>query len=82
LYEDPKDPEFNIYRLVQVVWITNNWNTPPDKDRVFDGHINFPTNGRVIELENIGGFQQRWKDTGGLPAFQQHISTIFQLDFS
>jgi hypothetical protein len=63
--------EFNIYRIVQVVWMTDNWDHPPDKNTVFGYDIKFPPNGKAIKLENIHAFQERWNAEG--LTFQQHV---------
>ncbi|MEA5514177.1 hypothetical protein [Nodularia sp. UHCC 0506] len=67
--------EFSIYRLVNVVWMADFLNNPPDNEEVFGCHINFPANGKVISLANIQQFQNRWGE-GGLTEFQQHISKV------
>ncbi|MBC6429559.1 hypothetical protein FM036_01215 [Nostoc sp. HG1] len=63
--------EFNIYRIVQVVWMTDNWDHPPEKNKVFGYDIKFPPNGKAIKLENIHAFQERWNAEG--LTFQQHV---------
>ncbi|MEH2177833.1 hypothetical protein [Nostoc sp.] len=79
LYPDENaGDEFNIYRIVQVVWMTNNWDHPPDKNTVFGYDINFPPNGKAIKLENIQGFQERW-NTEGL-TFQQHVQNLLNIN--
>ncbi|MEH2333293.1 hypothetical protein [Nostoc sp.] len=78
LYPDGNAGEkFNIYRLVQVIWMTNDWVHPPDKSKVFDCAINFPPNGKAIRLEKIRAFQERWS-TEGL-AFQQHVQSVLNI---
>ncbi|MEH2377397.1 MAG: hypothetical protein V7K27_00585 [Nostoc sp.] len=69
--------EFNIYRLVQVVWMTDNWDHSPKNDEVFDCAIKFPRFGKAIKLENIQAFQERWGQ-GGL-AFQQHVQSVLNI---
>ncbi|MHC5832881.1 MAG: hypothetical protein ACYT04_97090, partial [Nostoc sp.] len=64
-------------RLVQVVWMTNDWDHSPKNDEVFDCTIKFPPNGKAIKLENIQGFQERWI-TEGLP-FQQHVQNVLNI---
>jgi hypothetical protein len=72
LYPDKNaGDEFNIYRLVQVVWMTDNWDNPPENDKVFGCSIHFPPFGKAIKLEKIRVFQERW-NTEGL-TFQQHV---------
>lgn len=69
--------EFNIYRLVQVVWMTNDWDHSPKNDEVFKCDIKFPQFGKAIKLENIQAFQERW-GKGGL-AFQQHVQNLLNI---
>jgi hypothetical protein len=73
--------EFNIYRLVQVLGITNNWDKAPDNSKVFDCDINFPMNGKVIKLENIQNLQKHWGE-GGLGKLQEHIEKNLQSTFT
>ncbi|BAT51289.1 hypothetical protein NOS3756_02120 [Nostoc sp. NIES-3756] len=64
--------EFNIYRDVEVVWITDNWCNPPSIDKFFEPKIQFPRSGKVYRLENLKAYKQRW-DKQGLSHFQQHV---------
>ncbi|MBD2412575.1 hypothetical protein FACHB389_00975 [Nostoc calcicola FACHB-389] len=68
---------FNIYRLVQVVWITDNWHNPPENHKLFDCTINFPRFGKAIKLENIHAFQERWGKEK--LAFQQHVRNVLNI---
>ncbi|MGV0103061.1 hypothetical protein NSTCB13_01633 [Nostoc sp. DSM 114160] len=79
LYPDKNaGDEFNIYRIVQVVWMTDNWDHPPDKNTVFGYDINFPPNGKAIKLKNIQGFQERWNIEG--LTFQQHVQNLLNIN--
>ncbi|MEH2231903.1 MAG: hypothetical protein V7K71_20155 [Nostoc sp.] len=69
--------EFNIYRLVQVIWMTENWEHPPENNKVFDCSIYFPPFGKAIKLENLQKFQTRWGKEG--LAFQQHVQSILNI---
>jgi hypothetical protein len=51
--------------------MTDNWEHPPDKKKVFGYDIKFPPNGKAIRLEKIQAFQVRW-NTERL-TFQQHV---------
>ncbi|MEH1937532.1 MAG: hypothetical protein V7L14_28255 [Nostoc sp.] len=64
--------EFNIYRHVEVVWITDNWDNPPSTDEFFEPKIHFPMGGTAYKLERIKAFKQRW-DEQGLLEFQKHV---------
>ncbi|BBD69629.1 hypothetical protein NIES4072_30360 [Nostoc commune NIES-4072] len=78
LYPD-KNPgdEFNIYRLVQVVWMTDNWDNPPENDKLFDCLIHFPAFGKAIKLEKIRAFREHWS-TKEL-TFQQHVQNLLNI---
>lgn len=69
--------EFNIYRLVQVSWMTDDWHNPPQNEEVFNCSLNFPQFGKAIKLENLKKFQERW-NTEGL-AFQQHVKNVLNI---
>ncbi|MEH2083959.1 MAG: hypothetical protein V7K89_29525 [Nostoc sp.] len=78
LYRDTNaEDEFNIYRIVQVVWMTDNWEHPPENDKVFDCSIHFPRFGKAIKLENIQKLQKRWGKEG--LAFQQHVQSVLNI---
>lgn len=77
LYNERSKTDFNICRLVQVVWMTEDWHNRPVNEKVFDCPITFPPNGKVIDLENIEDFKQRWDSRGGLSAFQKSIPELF-----
>lgn len=81
LYSEGSKTDFNICRLVQVVWVTKDWHNPPANEEVFDCPINFPPNGKVIELEKIQDFKQQWDNQGGLSAFQKRIQKILNFDY-
>lgn len=78
LYNDDRDTEFNIYRLVQAVWIADYWSVPPDQDAIFGYHVPLQ-GGKVMELENLPTFKQHWDSRGGLPEFQKHILKVLKL---
>jgi hypothetical protein len=73
--------EFNIYRLVQVVWMVDDWDKAPNNSEVFDCNFKFPNNGKVIKLENTKHFRTRWSKEG-LEKFQEHIQRVLQLSFT
>lgn len=76
-FDKNAEEEFNIYRLVKVVWMADNWDIPPDTDKVFDCIINFPRNGKVIQLENIHVFQERWGKEELV--FQRHVQSVLNI---
>ncbi|QFS44393.1 hypothetical protein [Nostoc sphaeroides] len=64
--------EFNIYRSVEVIWVTNDWNCPPSTSIFFASGVHFPANGKVYQIKNLKAFKQRWGE-GGLIEFQHYL---------
>ncbi|MDZ8110575.1 MAG: hypothetical protein RM338_33940 [Nostoc sp. DedQUE12a] len=57
--------------------MADNWEHPPENDKVFDCSIHFPAFGKAIRLENIHAFQERWgKDK---LEFQQHVQNVLNI---
>ncbi|MBD2606609.1 hypothetical protein H6G81_19250 [Scytonema hofmannii FACHB-248] len=79
LYKEPHDTEFNIYRLVQVVWIADYWSVPPDQDIIFGFHVHLQ-GGKVMELETLPAFKTYWDSRGGLAEFQNHVLKVLKLE--
>lgn len=78
VYVDQKaGNEFNIYRIVKVVWMADNWDIPPDAKEVFGCDINFPPNGKVIQLDHLQEFQKRW-NTQEI-TFEQHVQKVLNI---
>ncbi|AFY32240.1 hypothetical protein [Calothrix sp. PCC 7507] len=71
------EEDFNICRLVQVIWMTDDWENSPHNDKVFDCAIHFPSNGKAIKLDKIQEFQKRW-NTAGLE-FQQYVQGVLNI---
>lgn len=72
--------DFNIYRIVEVLWVID-WNNPPDSARA-DAVFAYPVRlqgGDVMFLENMPTFQQHWQNQGGLSAFQEHARAMLNL---
>ncbi|MEL7245412.1 MAG: hypothetical protein AAGM40_24205 [Cyanobacteria bacterium J06573_2] len=66
--------EFNIFRWVKIVWITQDWENPPKIDKFFESGIHFPQSGKVYEIEKLKAFKQRWTEKGlTLTNFQDYI---------
>jgi hypothetical protein len=78
LYKELYDTEFNIYRLVQVVWIADYWSVPPEQDMIFGYHVHLE-GGKVMELQTLPTFKNHWDSRGGLAGFQQHILKLLKL---
>lgn len=64
--------EFNIYRDVEIVWITDDWDNAPSLDQVFASKIKFPRGGKVCRIENLKAYKENWEKQG-LAKFQQHV---------
>ncbi|NJL64681.1 MAG: hypothetical protein HC903_26275 [Methylacidiphilales bacterium] len=58
LYDDEMygEHEYNISRLVQLIWITD-WNRLTTNKEFFGCKINFPRNGKVYSMEKFSCFQ-------------------------
>ncbi|WP_337885920.1 hypothetical protein [Fischerella thermalis] len=72
--------EFDIYRIVEVLWAIP-WNNPPvsaKADEVFGYSevLNYQ-GGNVMELENI--IPKHWESKGGLEAFRNHVLSQLSL---
>jgi len=52
--------EFNIYRLVELVWITDDWDNAPSLNQVFASKIKFPRGGKVCRIENLKAYKEHW----------------------
>lgn len=64
--------EFNIYRYVKVVWVTEDWENPLNTDKFFKPKIRFPQNGQVYKIERLKAFKERWSEKE-LEGFQEYI---------
>jgi hypothetical protein len=71
------DKEFSIYREVQVVWVAEHWDVPPDQDTVFGYPLNLQ-GGKVMELETPT-FKAHWDTRGGLAEFKNHVLKVLKL---
>jgi hypothetical protein len=78
-FKEPTYPEFSIYRQVQVVWIAEHWDIPPDQDTVFGYHVNLQ-GGNVMKLETLPKFKAYWDSRGGLAEFQNHVLKVLKLE--
>lgn len=67
-----------IYRLVRAVWMAEFWSEPPKQDDVFGNSLNLQ-GGKVMEIENLSAFKERWSNKGGLSTFQEHVSKELKL---
>lgn len=72
LEESELKTEFNIYRHVEIIWITDDWDNAPSLDQVFVSKIKFPRGGKVCRIENLKAYKERWEKQG-LAKFQQQV---------
>lgn len=75
--------DFNIYRIVEVLWVID-WNNLPNSARA-DEVFGYPVNlqgGDVMFLETMPTFQQHWQNQGGLSAFQERVRVMLNLSKS
>ena len=72
--------DFNIYRIVEVLWVIDQNNLPDTAkaDVVFGYSVNLQ-GGDVMFLETMPNFQQHWQNQGGLTAFQERVQTTLNL---
>jgi len=73
--------DFNIYRIVEVLWVVDDLNNPPSSakaDEVFGYSLKYQ-GGDVMSLETMPTFQQHWQEQGGLPAFQERVRAMLNL---
>jgi hypothetical protein len=75
LYQDPDDGKFSISRLVEVVWIADDWSVAPEQDMVFGYHVHLH-GGKVMKLETPT-FNEHWGSQGGLVGFQNHVASEY-----
>ncbi|MCZ8120618.1 MAG: hypothetical protein O9295_21870 [Microcystis sp. LE18-22.4A] len=72
----------DIYRIVEVLWAIDFDNPPVSAkaDAMFDYRevLNYQ-GGKVMELEKLPTFRQRWDDDGGLGGFQTYIQNLLGL---
>lgn len=72
--------DFNVYRIVEVLWIA--WGNLPDStkaDEIFGYSVKNYQGGDVMFLETMPTFQQHWQDNGGLKAFQTRVQKMLNL---
>ncbi|RCJ31614.1 hypothetical protein A6770_19760 [Nostoc minutum NIES-26] len=71
---------FNIYRIVEVLWIID-WTNPSDSakaDKVFGYPVKYQ-GGDVMFLDTMPTFGQHWQNQGGSMAFQERVRTMLDL---
>ena len=70
--------DFNIYRIVEVLW-TIDCDNPPVFSKA-DAIFTYPEvldyqGGNAMKLDELPTFQKQWDIKGGLFAFQKHIQS-------
>ena len=78
LYDDRTNSPFNTCRLVEAVWMVDNWDTSLAQNIVFDYSVHLQ-GGEVMQLETPK-FRENWDERGGLQAFQKHVQKVLNLD--
>jgi hypothetical protein len=78
LPKEHTDPEFSISREVQVVWVAEHWDVPPDQDTVFGYPLNLQ-GGKVMKLETPT-FNAYWDSRGGFAEFKKHVLKVLKLE--
>jgi hypothetical protein len=85
LYHDGSESDFNIGRLVQIIWKandlknlahTNDLKNLPHNKEIFGCSINFPPDGKASLLENNNNFNKYWNQHGGLSGFQNYVKGV------
>lgn len=76
LYEDGSGYEFNIGRLIQVVWMASDLKNPPNYKEIFGCPIVFPPDGKVHLLENNNNFKEYWNNHGGFLEFKNYVKGV------
>lgn len=74
--------EYNIYRIVEVLWAID-WNNLPafaKADKMFDySAVLSYQGGDVMKLAIMPTFKRRWNNDGGLEAFQERVFAMLNL---
>lgn len=77
---DSRNSDYTPYRMVKIIWITPNWNNPPNVKTIFQCDLEL-SGGNVANLENFKVFQEYWNQgRGGLTDFQEHIRQVLKLN--
>jgi hypothetical protein len=74
--------DFNIYRIVEVLWVID-WSNPvatlkADKVFAFPEVLHFQ-GGNAMHLADLPTFQDHWQGDNGLKNFQAHVHTHLNL---
>lgn len=75
--------DFNIYRIVEVLWGLGDWSSPAatlKADKVFDyPGVMYYEGGDAMYLAALPTFQKRWQGNDGLKDFQAHVHSHLNL---
>ncbi len=68
--------DFNIYRIVEVLWVID-WKNLPDSYKVQEvfgySEVLHYQGGDVMQLDNLPSFKNYWDTKGGLDGFQNFV---------
>jgi hypothetical protein len=76
LYDDGSGSDFGIGRLVQVIWMTDDWNIPPkqDQDEIFGFQLHLQ-GGNIMEIKCLSrSLEYSW----GIAKFSETYSKRVQ----
>ncbi len=80
--EDSCVDDFNIYRIVEILWIMP-WQNPPifvKADELFGYKEVLHYHGSdVMQLNTLPSFNKHWGNNGGLDNFQNRVCTMLKL---
>ncbi|WP_334698192.1 hypothetical protein [Nostoc sp.] len=76
--DDDWQGDFNIYRIVEIIWVIS-WENPPifaKADELFGyKEVLHYQGGDVMELNTLPSFNKHWDSNGGLDNFQNRVRT-------
>jgi hypothetical protein len=68
--------EYNLYRIVEVVWAIGSTNPPPSaKADIIFGYPVILMGGNVMKLEDLPTFKDAWDSRGGIAMFREHVQS-------
>lgn len=80
---DPWKGDFHIYRIVDTLWVIDDWENPPASNEVKEvfgyDEVRYYQGGDVMELDNVPSFKKHWDSKGGLDGFQNFVRTQLNL---
>ena len=80
--EDHWQGHFNIYRIVEILWVID-WKNLPDLYKVQEvfgySEIIYYQGGDVMQLDHLPSFKNYWDSKGGLEKFHSYVRTQLNL---